>query len=420
MPKPEAIVWNGRLRSPNGGNNGTATCTSAGPLQDCGCIPDKNLCGTPALCDVPNCNGSLDIATGGYTCKKGWAPCECKPSPAMCGEPKPCEDNGCGGDFGPNEVHATCKAKFKGCECKPSPKICGKAPSCDNCAGGWQAGTNKPVCSTVRFGCPCIPGSLCGSLAGCDDNGCVGAFPPADPRVAKCTGAFEGCACRPGEDAVRPGEIMSRRRLRGWHRQRLRRLLAELPGCPCILDSANLPPPSGGLCSDVAECSNGNCRGPPPVGGGDKGKCASNSNRPGCSCHYTVPDLAPADSAYCVGIYVQDCQQQPCTPKYSLGYARSGGDVVYVDPDLRTDIRSLCGATMDGAQVVCDKDTARVNAQCTGDYGVAFFKSRSCRTICPQQDGSNPRCMQRQPPGAPYSEYITKLFVCDRYLPPWY
>ncbi len=78
-------------------STGIAACRGSGDLQDCRCTPDKGLCGEASLCNVHNCSGGLDLATGTFICKNWWKPCECLGTDQLCGAKQSCLDGGCGG-----------------------------------------------------------------------------------------------------------------------------------------------------------------------------------------------------------------------------------------------------------------------------------------------------------------------------------
>ncbi len=337
-------------------------------------------------------------------CKNWWKPCECLGTDQLCGAKQSCLDGGCGGKFLNGAQQATCQDKRRGCKCLPSPNMCPAKGSCDDCNGTWL--NMQGACTTKHIDCPCVPGTLCGPKASCNDNGCAGQFLKSDPRVAKCMGNYKDCPCKPGvkqcgttascEDGGCAGEVINGEAT----------CKVNYPGCQCIPS-----PKTKGYCEDGLICQANDCM------GGTTGICGGTARWAGCKCtQKPPPDMAPWPDQYCVGLATLRSGDSSI---YSVGYTRA--DRVRVQGDSSDRPPSICGSWVDGAQIQCNPRIQHLEWEplCTGDYTVAAFKSRSCRTPCRDYDSNQgygfDYCFYYGPAGAS-EQSIKRQLVCDRLM----
>jgi hypothetical protein len=103
---------------------------------------------------------------------------------------------------------------------------------------------------------------------------------------------------------------------------------------------------------------------------------------------------------------------QGCTHAYSLGAMNmNAGTLVTGVEDNGTghSTNDLCGATINGATVVCQGD---ITTECS-NYGVALYNSRTCRTYCPSKGDSQ---FVWDIFDADFALSLSNVLVCDRAL----
>jgi hypothetical protein len=129
-----------------------------------------------------------------------------------------------------------------------------------------------------------------------------------------------------------------------------------------------------------------------------------------------LPPLPPQENPwYVVGLAEEDdCgfSIQGCTHAYSLGAKdMTAGTLVTGVEDNGTghSENDLCGASINGATVVCEGD---ITVECSL-YGVALYNSRTCRTYCPSQGDSQ---FVWDIFDADFALSLSTVLVCDRAL----
>jgi hypothetical protein len=127
----------------------------------------------------------------------------------------------------------------------------------------------------------------------------------------------------------------------------------------------------------------------------------------------TQPTLPPLQNPwFVVGLYEEDdCNFAGCTHAYGLGAMNmNAGTLAEVDLDgVGHSTRDLCGASINGATVICQGD---ITVQCA-DPGVALYNSRTCRTYCPSFGDSQ---FVWDIFDGDFASSLSTVLVCDRAL----
>ncbi len=252
---------------------------------------------------------------------------------------------------------------------------------------------------------PLCARTLCGPKASCNDNGCAGQFLKSDPRVAKCMGNYKDCPCKPGvkqcgttascEDGGCAGEVINGEAT----------CKVNYPGCQCI--------PSPRLRATVRTASYARRttawaapRASAAARPGGRDASARRSRRR--TWHRGPTSTASAS------------QPSDRATRHLLGRIHAA-DRVRVQGDSSDRPPSICGSWVDGAQIQCNPRIQHLEWEplCTGDYTVAAFKSRSCRTPCRDYDSNQgygfDYCFYYGPAGAS-EQSIKRQLVCDRLM----